>query len=510
MKFKLHSVLIAMAMLCIQPIYCVDNTTSPVTPNASPEAKALLSFLYSISGKYTLTGQHSYPNTKGRNYEFAAKYIGKTPVIYSSDWGFAKDSDSDSHLARPNIVEEAKLIHKQGGIVTICWHAVPPTADEPVTFSPSGDKVNPDSLNTIQGQLLDRQFKDLLTPGTKMYKHWCQQVDTIAFYLKKLQDAHVPIIWRPYHEMNGSWFWWGGRRGQYSTKALYVQIYDRLVKYHKLNNLIWLWSVDRPNNTEMQFSNYYPGDKYVDIIGLDVYGRDFNQVYYDSLVVISKGKPMALAEVGNPPSPEILKKQPRWVYYSTWAGMVRNTSKKEYSALLNYPRVLNMEDSAYRNAIGSYRFACGFQKLATLTNHPDFSGEWVINEEKSLLDNNGIGQLPYKLKIKQTENKISIQRTHITEFTDDRITDEKYIFGQETKSEFWNAPKITNMNWSSNNDTLKFDSKITFNRGGKTIDMVSNEGWVLQNNKNCLLIKQNSTSPWGKQNITIVFDKIGQ
>jgi len=66
--------------------------------------------------------------------------------------------------------------------------------------------------------------------------------------LKQLQDANVPVLWRPYHEMNGDWFWWGGRYdGKYTTAALYRQIFDRLVNYHKLNNLIWIWSVDRPS-----------------------------------------------------------------------------------------------------------------------------------------------------------------------------------------------------------------------------------------------------------------------
>jgi hypothetical protein len=61
----------------------------PVTPDASREAKALLGLLYDISGQYTLTGQHNYPNIRDRNSRFAARYIGKTPAVFSTDWGFA-------------------------------------------------------------------------------------------------------------------------------------------------------------------------------------------------------------------------------------------------------------------------------------------------------------------------------------------------------------------------------------------------------------------------------------
>ncbi|HEY8734925.1 MAG TPA: glycosyl hydrolase, partial [Puia sp.] len=326
-------------------VYGQEKLMNPVTKNASPEARALLKFFYSISGQYILTGQHNYPNVKGRNTKFAADYTGKTPIIYSTDWGFAKDGNTDSYLARQDIVDEAIRQNKLGAIITICWHAVPPTANEPVTFQPLPN-ADSTALASVQGKLLDQQFKDIVTPGTALYQHWCAQVDSISVYLKKLQDAHVPILWRPYHEMNGDWFWWGGRQGEYSTVKLYRQLFDRLVNHHKLNNLIWLWSVDRPSTPERKFSNFYPGNEYLDIPALDVYGSDFNQNYYDSMLSLSKGKPIVLGEVGNPPTPEILKRQPKWSYYVIWAGMVRNTLKKQYEILLNDSHVLCLEDPA--------------------------------------------------------------------------------------------------------------------------------------------------------------------
>ena len=137
-----------------------DKPGVPVTPKASPEAVALLDLFYNISGKYTLTGQHNYPNIKDRNTRFAAEYIGKTPVVFSTDWGFAKENDKDSYLARPEIVKEAIRQHKLGSIITICWHAVPPTAKEPITFQPVPG-ANPPALASVQGQLTDQQFKDL-------------------------------------------------------------------------------------------------------------------------------------------------------------------------------------------------------------------------------------------------------------------------------------------------------------------------------------------------------------
>lgn len=134
-------------VICFFSIVSGLMAVGPVNPNATPEAKALLDLYYRISGKYTLTGQHNYPSTRDRNSKFAAKYVGKTPVIWSTDMGFAKDGDTDSYLARPDIVKEAIRQHKKGSIITICWHAVPPTANEPVTFQPRRDRIfPPDSL----------------------------------------------------------------------------------------------------------------------------------------------------------------------------------------------------------------------------------------------------------------------------------------------------------------------------------------------------------------------------
>jgi len=105
-------------------------------------------------------------------------------VIFSTDWGFAKEDDKDSYLARPEIVREAIRQYKLGSIITICWHAVPPTAQEPVTFQPARG-ADPQKLASVQGQLTDQQFRDILTKGTPLYKSWCDQVDSVAVYLKK-------------------------------------------------------------------------------------------------------------------------------------------------------------------------------------------------------------------------------------------------------------------------------------------------------------------------------------
>ncbi len=489
-------------------VFGEGGSFKPATPHASPEAAALLKFLYGISGKYTLTGQHNYPNIRDRNSRFAAEYTGKTPAVFSTDWGHAKAGDTDSYLARPDIVEEAIRQQGLGSIVTICWHAAPPTADEPVTFRPMPGKSAPESLASVQGRLPDAQFNDVLTPGTALYKRWCRQVDSVAVYLKKLQDARVPVLWRPYHEMNGGWFWWGGRTGRYGTAALYRQLFDRLVKHHRLRNLVWVWSVDRPNRPEMLFSHYYPGDRYVDVLSLDVYGSDFNRSYYDSLAALSKGRPIALAEVGNPPKPEILAGQPGWTFYVTWAGMVRNTTRKQYDALIHDPRVLSLEDADYRKSIAPLRAACGLPLLPDPGTQADFSGEWIFDEEQSDLENAGAGSQPFRMAVTQKENEFTVQKTFIVEYADDQIVEEKWVpDGGEAQSEFRGSPRTVRAFWSPGRDTLHFDSKVAFNVGGQSSEMETKEAWSLRDRGRTLTIRQSSNSFRGKRELALVYGR---
>jgi hypothetical protein len=243
-----------------------------------------------------------------------------------------------------------------------------------------------------------------------------------------------------------------------------------------------------------------------------VYRNDFNQVYYDSLVAISKGKPLVLGEVGNPPTLEILRNQPKWTYFVTWAGMVRNTSKKQYDKLLTDTHVLSIEDTAYWIATYEYRNACGLPQLPVVSKEykkPDFSGKWIFNEGKSSPDNMGAASLPYKLNVSQNDSTIKIKISTLLEFADDKVTEEALTLdGKECKSEIMNSPRIMTAKWSGYLDELLIDSKVTLNWGNKPSEMIVNETWKLLFGGNCLSIKQHSKSFWGERNIVMVFDKI--
>jgi mannan endo-1,4-beta-mannosidase len=306
----------------------------PVNPHATPEARALLAFLNSISGKAIVTGQHNYPNVDVRWTDMAWELTGKYPGLYGQDFGFAGGADDkDSVVARPEIVEEVKRQYQNGAVIALTWHEVRPLDDEPVTFKGS-----------VQGYLTDAEWKELLTPGSALNKRWCAQVDVVAGYLAQLRDAHVPVLFRPYHEMNGAWFWWGGRPGRDGSAALYRMIWDRFVNVHHLDNLVWVWNLNAPNPGWPAFEAYYPGADVVDVASMDIYG-EFKQEFYANLLKVAGDKPIALAEVGKLPSPEVLARQPRWTYFMVWSEFIQKANPPELSnAVYHLPQALNRDD----------------------------------------------------------------------------------------------------------------------------------------------------------------------
>jgi mannan endo-1,4-beta-mannosidase len=306
---------------------------APVNRNATPEARALLREIDAVSGQHTFTGQHNFPNEQSRWSDRIYDLTGKFPAVFGQDFGFSSGQDKDSIEGRPVMIEEVKRQYRNGSIIALTWHAVRPTDEEPVTFRDS-----------VQGHLTDFEWNELLTPGTDIYNRWVEQVDIVAGYLRQLQEAGVPVLFRPYHEINGNWFWWGGRPAEKGSAALYRQIYDRFVNHHHLNNLVWVWNVNSPSVNAGSLSDYFPGKQYADVVTMDNYG-EFKQSYYDDILALAGDKPIALAEVGAMPSLEVLAQQPRWAYFMMWSGLSEASNPAEkMQSIFHAPNLLNRGD----------------------------------------------------------------------------------------------------------------------------------------------------------------------
>lgn len=306
---------ILIALLLLAACAGISQPFKPVNENASPEAVKLLGYLYEINGKYILSGQHNLNQDMNRWSDSAKAFTGKYPQVWGTD--FIWNGTTDNGQA---IVDEAIRKWKAGFFITLMWHQGRPTDDPPFGWKES-----------VQGKLTDAQWTELTTPGTALNGRWLAQVDKIAGYLAQLRDAHVPVLWRPYHEMNGVWFWWGDKKGEQGIARLWKMMYDRFVHYHKLNNLLWVWGAngirDLPKDEAYSYKDYYPGADFVDVLGADVYRFDYENKDYNELLDVAKGKLIALTEVGELPSVTVLEAQPKWSWFLVWTNFLQTANR---------------------------------------------------------------------------------------------------------------------------------------------------------------------------------------
>jgi len=359
-----------------------------INPAATFGAVNLYHFLQDIQGKYTLAGQHNFV---GKGSEFTVQVeamTGKTPVVWGSDFSFSVKGDDAMHFqhagpanlptisvdrvrelmadmkkknlawppppdsypkleflpitlaeARAKTIAEIKVRHAKGQIITLMWHGCFPTDSIPCL----GESV------WAEGHLpTAEQWNELMTDGTKLNDAWKKGVDEIAGYLKELQAADIPVLWRPYHEMNGEWFWWGHQKGDQGFKRLWVMMHDRFTKFHHLNNLIWVWDANAPRSVPgdrgIPYEDCFPGIENVDVLASDIYRNDYKPSYYDQLLALAKGKPIALGEVGELPSAEILQQQPQWTWFMSWGWILFLSNEPDHiKAIYNSERVLTLD-----------------------------------------------------------------------------------------------------------------------------------------------------------------------
>jgi mannan endo-1,4-beta-mannosidase len=318
--FRLQFYMIALLLLLIISLLATVFPTrvtnpqisrEPVNPIASESAKNLLAYLYSLSGKMTISGQHDYLESPEEWSHQVKTITDKYAGIHGYELG-AIMNQSDKIIAsqRSEVVDSAIQWYKAGGIVTISYHA-----SLPGTCA---------CWSNVQKSLSQKEFNLIVTPGTAQYKQLITDLDKVAVYLEQLRDTGVPVLWRPYHEMNGGWFWWG-KKNNYAL--LWQIMYDRFVHYHKLNNLLWVWSPNAPNAAADKYELTYPGADKVDILAVDLYGSTSDGKYYTDLLQLANGKPIAIGESGQLPNPAIFKNdQKKWVYMMTWGKLLNESN----------------------------------------------------------------------------------------------------------------------------------------------------------------------------------------
>ena len=211
------------------------------------------------------------------------------------------------------------------------WHAVRPIDNEPNGWKES-----------VQNDLTGLEWEELVTPGSSLNKRWLAQLDVVAGYLKILRDNNIPVLWRPYHEMNGKWFWWGDKKGKQGYQALWHNMYGYFVNHHQLNNLIWVWNANALANPDIgDYYHYFPGLNEVDVLATDFYGGNYKNEDYTKLTELAAGKPVAIGECGDLPTPGILDQQPGWCWFMCWANFLKRNKIEVILNLYNDPRVVS-------------------------------------------------------------------------------------------------------------------------------------------------------------------------
>jgi len=286
-----------------------------VNPNATIEAKGLMRYLSSIYGSHVLSGhQLSYSVATGNDELAKIKgWTGEAPALRGFDF-----MDVINGWGAPNAAEGLKW-GASGGIVSLCWHwrlggkdFYSPSYHAGGTSFPSGDPATNSTINDDLKKLGDE--------------------------LQKFADAKIAVLWRPLHEPPGNWFWWhDGGADQY--KKLWIRMYDYLVNTRKLNNLIWVYSSSDGGASR---SDWYPGNQYVDIVGVDGYGGQW-QNYWNGLQSISGGKRMA-AMTENGKFPDWNKSYP-YLWVLSWNNEIFNgLGANDFKAVYNDPNTINFDD----------------------------------------------------------------------------------------------------------------------------------------------------------------------
>ena len=232
--------------------------------------------------------QADFPNTVKSDVN---DVVGDFPAVYGFDISGIELGNNNNIDGVPFNTMKTLIVdaYSKGGIITISWHV-----DNPTTNGNSWDKTP-----VVKDIIGDGQF-------VEKYKSWLNKV---AVFLKsiKYKGKEIPIIFRPFHEMNGGWFWWGNPN---CNSIEYIQLWRNTVYLlrdaYKLHNLIYAYSPNRldPNDG---YLDYYPGDNFVDILGIDIYDFQNSDEYITSVVkdlkivkdfATEKGKLYALTETG--------------------------------------------------------------------------------------------------------------------------------------------------------------------------------------------------------------------
>lgn len=275
-------------------------------PKAETPAEALLARLSEQISENRIMFGHQDTYLYGHSWKVEADQtefnrsdvhdvIGQYPALYGMDLGGIEldsplniDKNDFNHMRASAIAH-----HERGGVITFSWHPM-----NPLTGGNTWDTTSTEVVASI-------------LPGGEKHEMFMGWLSKAADFLESIKDAegnHIPMIFRPWHEHTRDFFWWGQNL---STTEQYIALWrmthDYMTKERGLDNLVWSYSPDAGGLTDTNFGEKWPGDEYVDMVGIDFYQFTPNEVYVNRtrhcLELTRKfaeehGKLMAVTEAG--------------------------------------------------------------------------------------------------------------------------------------------------------------------------------------------------------------------
>lgn len=245
---------------CARGQIAATNGDGPIDADATPETQALFVNLKQLAREHILFG-HQDDLAYGVNWRAEVgrsdvrETVGSYPAVYGWELGDL-ELGREQNLDGVNFADMRRWIiegYRRGGVITIGWHM-----NNPASGGNAWDTTR--AIHTV-------------LPGGAQHETLTQWLDRFVAFndaLTREAGGPVPIIFRPYHEMTGSWFWWGR---DHVTPEEYTQLWRFTVDYLReagVHNLLYAYSTDVFRGEE-QYLEHYPGDAYVDVLGVDDY-----------------------------------------------------------------------------------------------------------------------------------------------------------------------------------------------------------------------------------------------
>ncbi|MDB5021574.1 MAG: putative beta-mannanase [Pedobacter sp.] len=319
MNMNIQPVFRWLAILLFLSIHCYPSYGQQADIKATTQTKKLYKNLFSLLGKSVLFGhQDDLAYGIGWKYEKNRSDIKELTGDYPSMFGWdisGIEKDKTENIDGVSFGKMKEFIRKaydMGTVNTISWHL----------DNPLNGKTAWDTTSTTVPSILPGGVKH------QLYKTWLDKVAVFMADLKGTDGKAIPILFRPYHELTGSWFWWGKNE---CSPADYIALYrfteDYLKKSKGIHNLIYVYNVSDFKSTS-DYLERYPGDNYIDILSFDAYqygpvsnGAAFSKDLQSKLAIQQKiaeehGKIMAIAELGYLEIPDA-----NWWTKVLWEGM---------------------------------------------------------------------------------------------------------------------------------------------------------------------------------------------